>query len=226
MYGLNHIFGYASRMLHIPEPKPRSLATILRLANRTPVRENMVTLDTETTGIAMDDQIISLSITSVATGSILFHSMLKPSCPIHPKALEVHGITADSLKNSPTFADVYPQLKAVLEGKELIIYNAEFDVRMLEHSCIDAQLPRFKLYTQCLMLDYATYFGEYKEDESKLAPTWQRLELAAQQLGVDISDVKAHSSLDDCEITRRVYLALRAKTLSGEIENAPSYWSN
>jgi DNA polymerase-3 subunit epsilon len=226
MFGLNFLFRYAMEFFHLPSQVPLSFVEVRRVANRTPVRANMVTLDTETTGLGINDQIISITVTSMSHGSILFHTLLKPSCPIHPEAAAINGYTVESLKNAPSFADIYQPLAAVLENKELIIYNAKFDTRMLDHSCIDAGLPRLRLRTQCLMLDYANYFGECHSDSSRLGLVWQRLVSAAAQLRIDISDLEAHNSIDDCEIVRRVYLTLRAKTLSGDIKDAPPYWSN
>ncbi|HGS4617171.1 TPA: exonuclease domain-containing protein [Vibrio cholerae] len=95
--------------------------------------ENPLFLDSETTGIDDKAQILELAI-SDAQGSILLETRLLPTVPIHREAEDIHGITAESLTNSPTWPDVSAQVQKILCGRSLIIFNADFDTRMLRQT--------------------------------------------------------------------------------------------
>lgn len=188
----------------------------------------LLVLDTETTGISDDDQVISVTVTDMETGVKVFDSFIKPTVPIHPKALELHGITEEFLSTAPSFEDVYPLLSHILDNSEVVAYNAEFDKRLLEDTCYDFGLsPFYGVTWQCLMLDYAALFGEFKEHgKDTESPKWQRLSIAAEQQGVDISNIDLHSSSGDCELTRRLFMALR-DTCDGQTFDhftVPDYW--
>lgn len=90
-------------------------------------------LDTETTGLGDAAQIVELAIVGVA-GDVLFETRLRPSVPIEEGAQEVHGITDAELTDAPTWADVAADVEALLAGRPVIIYNAEFDLRLLEQT--------------------------------------------------------------------------------------------
>jgi len=90
-------------------------------------------IDTETTGIANTDQIIELAWINVGNevSSLepldTFQQYYKPSVPIHPKAQEVHGLSADKLKNYPS--SILAKIPA--DTSIGIFHNASFDMRML-----------------------------------------------------------------------------------------------
>ncbi len=90
-------------------------------------------LDTETTGLGDTAQIVELAIVGGA-GDVLLETRLRPSVPIEEGAQEVHGITSTELADAPTWADIAAEVEALLAGRALIIYNAEFDLRLLEQT--------------------------------------------------------------------------------------------
>lgn len=120
-------------------------------------------LDTETTGLSLSDEIVQIGIINLK-GEILMDSLIKPSITIPPKASEIHGITDDMVKNAPTFSDVYTQIDNILKEKEIIIYNANFDIKMLGEAC--RRIERFpfdiKGRSHCAMQIYADYCGSSK----------------------------------------------------------------
>ncbi|WP_451923599.1 exonuclease domain-containing protein [Thalassolituus marinus] len=77
--------------------------------------ENPLFLDTETTGLGDKAQILELAI-SDAQGTILFETRVRPTVPIDPEAEGVHGITAESLANSPTWPEVSAHVRKILCG--------------------------------------------------------------------------------------------------------------
>jgi len=92
-----------------------------------------IVLDTETTGLSADsgDRIIEIGCVEMVarklTGSNL-HFYLNPGRDSHEDALKVHGISNEFLKDKPQFRAIADELMAYLEGAELIIHNAPFDL--------------------------------------------------------------------------------------------------
>ncbi len=78
-----------------------------------------VVLDTETTGLGCDDKIICVAIVA-AHGEMHFHSPVRPTVPIHPKALAVNGLTDEMVADAAAFADVYPRLVETLTGEHVL----------------------------------------------------------------------------------------------------------
>lgn len=89
-----------------------------------------VILDTETTGL-YDAEIVELSIIDTA-GNVLLDTLVRPTRPIPAEATEIHGITDEMVANAPTWAEVYPQYQALVAGKTIAAYNAEFDAGMVD----------------------------------------------------------------------------------------------
>lgn len=123
--------------------------------------ENPLFLDTETTGLGDKAQILELAI-SDAQGTILFETRLRPTVPIDPEAESVHGITAESLANSPTWPEVSAQVRKILCGRSLVIFNSDFDTRMFRQTAAAFGEPVewvSELKTYCAMYLAADVFG-------------------------------------------------------------------
>ena len=97
-----------------------------------------IVLDTETTGLeaAAGHRIIEIGCVELLhrrpTGRT-WHRYLKPGREVDPGALAVHGITNDFLDSQPAFGEVAAEFIAFVDGAELVIHNAEFDVAFLNH---------------------------------------------------------------------------------------------
>lgn len=156
-------------------------------ANEILADKNAVILDTETTDL--DGEIIDIAIINMRC-EVLFNQRIKPLGEISPGAYAVHGISLDDLKDEPTFPDVYPQLVELLKGKTVVIYNKAFDRPILNGDCSRHKLKKIPFKSQCAMLMYAQFVGEwsnYHEDYR-----WQKL------WGGD------HTALGDCKATLKV----------------------
>ena len=87
-------------------------------------------LDTETTGLGSNDQIIEIAVCD-ANGRVCYEQRISPSVPINPKAEEIHGISLDDLAECPKWPEIANDLQTLLTGKTVVIYNSNFDLDML-----------------------------------------------------------------------------------------------
>lgn len=176
---------------------------------------NWVILDTETTGLGTDDEICQIGILA-PSGTGLLDMFVKPTVPIPAEATAIHGITNDHVKNALTIADLEDTLHRLLVGKEIVVYNAPYDSRMLRQSFEphygDRTGPGLRLwrgyepdiwgwvndlkYTD-VMEPYAKYYGEWNNYHANYK--WQKLSNACKQQGVSVKD--AHSAIGDCKMT-------------------------
>jgi len=158
--------------------------------------KNTVVLDTETTGLH-GAEIVEIAVVDL-DGNVLFNSLVKPANPIPLEAQSIHHITNDMVKDAPTWPETWQQLYPKIRDKKLLIYNSEFDRRLMMESFypwkdkID-QIHEFleqasRLDTECVMKAYANLVGAEK---------WLKLQEA---VGREIS----HRALDDCLATREV----------------------
>ncbi|PLS84687.1 MAG: hypothetical protein CYG60_16565 [Actinobacteria bacterium] len=86
-------------------------------------------LDSETTGLKPPVGFVEVAVVD-ADARTLFEGTVRPVCPIEPGATRVHGYTAKSLAESPSFREVYPDLLEALWGKRVVVYNAPYDRRV------------------------------------------------------------------------------------------------
>ena len=117
-----------------------------------------IILDTETTGLEpeLGHRIIEIGCIEVVgrrrTGRV-FHRYLRPDREIDQGALQVHGLTAEFLQGQPRFADIAGELLEFIQGAELIIHNAPFDVAFLDAELARLAEPRGKVSDHCQVLD-------------------------------------------------------------------------
>ena len=97
------------------------------------INKPFVVLDTETTGLERNDQIVEIAILDQHKNTII-DTRLKPTCEINPNAQQVHGISIEDLQDAPEFPVIYEQLQKALQDKLVVIFNADFDVRLLKQT--------------------------------------------------------------------------------------------
>ncbi|MGO3569152.1 MAG: 3'-5' exonuclease [Serratia grimesii] len=170
------------------------------------LRDNCLILDTETTGLGDDAEIVEIAIIDT-TGKPLINTLVKPSKPI-PEATAIHGITNEMVMDAPQWKDIFPSVDALISGRTVVIYNSQYDVRLLyQTNSIWDVTPGFKNgFTdfQCAMLEYAAFYGQRSD---RGGYKWQRLTAAADQQGVKIEGT-AHRALSDCLTTLGVIKAM------------------
>lgn len=152
-----------------------------------------VILDTETTGLH-GAEIVQIGILSMA-GQVLLDTLVKPSVPITTGAQRVHGISAERVADAPTMVDLLPQLREILGGARVLIYNASYDLGVLENSLhargvpIDVPLLGAADYDD-VMEPYSAWVGDWNDYYGNYR--WQKLP------GGD------HTAIGDCRATLAV----------------------
>lgn len=177
-----------------------------------------IVLDTETTGLSTSDhhRIIEIGCIELVNRQRTyqdFHAYVNPHRTIDAAALAVHGITADFLADKPTFSEIVQHLLAYLEGAELIMHNAAFDLAFLDYelSLLGSQYTPLKEY--CSVLDTLVYARE------KHAGQRNSLDALCKRYRVDNTNRKLHGALLDAELLAEVYLAMTGGQASLLIED-------
>ena len=165
-----------------------------------------IVLDTETTGLSAEggDRIIELGCVELLnrklTGNNL-HLYFNPGRDSHEDALKVHGISNEFLKDKPRFEDVVEDILQYLQGAEIIIHNAAFDVGFLNKELELAGHPAFGTHvhsvTDTLAMAKEMYPGKRNS-----------LDALCDRLGVDNSGRTLHGALLDAELLADVYINL------------------
>lgn len=140
-------------------------------------------LDTETTGIDNHAEICEIAVLD-ADGTALVDTLVRPTQPISAGARQVHGITDDDVRDAPTFAEVAPTLQKILDDREVVVYNADYDVRLMRQSAQALRLPRQTWNSpprfHCAMGLYAQFHGDWNPTRQSYA--WQKQHVAARTL--------------------------------------------
>lgn len=97
------------------------------------LKDDALFLDTETTGLGVADQVIQIGLVSLE-GEVVLNETLRPSVPIHAEASKVHGITMPDLAECPQWPAIHDRFLAAIDGRQVLIFNAEFDVRLLTNT--------------------------------------------------------------------------------------------
>lgn len=170
---------------------------------------NVVYLDTETTGSdPIHDEPVSIAIID-HTGQRLLNRRIKPTVPIHPEAEAVHGISDKMVENSPSFADIIDDLNRVLRGKLVVIYNQAFDENIMLKTAERQGVTLDWHRASCAQTAFARFFGHYSAYYKKFIP--KKLSEACDVLDVPVVD--AHDALADAVMTYELVKALARQTV-------------
>ncbi|WP_426578300.1 exonuclease domain-containing protein [Xenorhabdus stockiae] len=117
------------------------------------ITERAYILDTETTGLDKQAQVVEIVVTDI-DGQVIFQRYLRPSVMIDPEAQAVHGITLSVLSNEPQWPQIADELIPLLTSRPLIIFNEKFDLRLIAQTAkafaMDTRWIK-QLQSQCSM---------------------------------------------------------------------------
>lgn len=169
-------------------------------------RDNFLVLDTETTGLERGE-IVQIAVIE-ANGATLIDTLVCPVGKIPADATAIHGIRDIDVMDALPWQAVTKQLERLLSGRDLVIYNAVYDRKMMHQSAEAAGLPKVEWKElarfHCAMEMFAIEFGEFNEYRGTFR--WQKLVTAARWYGIDTG--RAHSALADAWTTLAVVKAM------------------
>jgi DNA polymerase-3 subunit epsilon len=187
-----------------------------------------VVLDTETTGLEVEQQhrVIEIGCVELLNRRLTgrrFHRYLNPERDIDEGAQAVHGLSREQLSKEPTFAQIHAEFLEFVQGAELVIHNAPFDVAFL-----DAEFGRLgaaaaaplRVTELCRVLDTLALARQMHPGQRN------SLDALCKRYSVDNSHREYHGALLDARILAEVYLAMTGGqatfTLSEESDTARS----
>jgi len=147
-------------------------------------------LDTETTGLSPDRgaRLVEIAIVD-SLGRTVFDSLINPGIRIPREAADIHGISDAMVRSKPRFEEVVPQLLKLVSGRELVIYNAAYDIQFFPNKLSNAQR------IHCAMKSFSQAIGQSR---------WVKLSDAAQRVG-HVWEGAAHRALADAQACRSVW---------------------
>lgn len=166
-----------------------------------------IILDTETTGLEPEQghRIIEIGCVELVNrrkSGRTFHRYLRPDREIDRGAQQVHGITNEFLAQQPRFADIVEELLEFIDGAELIIHNAAFDLAFLDAELKRLPGPPRQMRKLCGVLDTLPLARQMHPGQRN------SLDALCKRYGVDNSHRELHGALLDAQILLDVYLAM------------------
>ena len=163
-----------------------------------------VVLDTETTGISVKEghrivEIGCIELDNLIPTSNKFHCYLNPERRVSEKALKVHGYTDKFLSDKKKFIDIADEFLSFIDGKKIVIHNAEFDVGHLNN---ELSLINKKVISKENVVD-TLEIARNKYPGSSIS-----LDALCKRFRIDNSKREKHTALIDCDLLSKVYINL------------------
>ena len=176
-----------------------------------------IILDTETTGLNVKDghrivEIGCLELEDLVPTKKTFHCYLNPERKVSEKAFEVHGYSDEFLSKQKKFTEVVDSFLNFIEGKRLVIHNAEFDIGHLNNEMLI--IGKNKINNE--IVDTLVL----ARDKFPGSPI--NLDSLCKRYRIDNSRRTKHTALIDCDLLAKVYINLldqKEPTLDFQNEN-------
>lgn len=173
---------------------------------------SVVFLDTETTGLDGHAEIVDIAVIA-GDGEVLLDTLVRPIRSIPLVASGIHGIRDADVCGAPTWDTVFHEFDRVTRGRRIVVYNADFDRRIVAQCCAQYALALPESPWQCAMRMYAEFCAEAgRGGQFK----WHRLDRAASRFGVAPG---GHRALADAIVCRSVVLGMAQLAAEGEGAN-------
>ena len=162
-----------------------------------------VVLDTETTGISVRDghrivEIGCIELENLVPTKKTFHCYLNPETKVSEKALEVHGYTDDFLSKQIKFIEIADKFLDFINGKRLVIHNAEFDLSHLNNE--------LNLIGKSKIKNEVVDTLALARDKFPGSPI--NLDALCKRYSIDNTKRTKHTALIDCDLLAKVYINL------------------
>ena len=163
-----------------------------------------VVLDTETTGLSVKEghrivEIACMELDDLMPSKNVFHCYLNPERKVSESALKVHGYTDEFLADKKKFSDVADDFLKFIEGKKIIIHNAEFDIGHLNNELSLIKKEKISKDNVIDTLEIA---------RNKFPGSGISLDALCKRFRIDNSKREKHTALIDCELLSKVYVNL------------------
>jgi DNA polymerase-3 subunit epsilon len=165
-----------------------------------------IVLDTETTGLnpRTGDRVIEVGCVELRNRMLTgnnFHRYINPERDSEEGALAVHGLTTEFLRDKPKFAEIVHELREYIQGAEVIIHNAPFDLGFLNHE--------FKLLGLPTFTEHCSGVIDTLVNAKEMHPGKRNsLDALCDRYGVSNAHRKLHGALLDAELLADVYLSM------------------
>lgn len=165
-----------------------------------------IVLDTETTGLdpALGHRVIEIAAMEMINRQVTgrdYHCYINPEREIEAGALEVHGISNEFLADKPKFSDIADEFLKFVEGGELIIHNAPFDVAFLNSELDQAGMDPLNAYCEGVIDTLQIARGLHPGKRNSL-------DALCERYAIDNSSRTLHGALVDTRLLAEVYLAM------------------
>lgn len=179
-----------------------------------------VVLDTETTGLSPQHghrltEIGCLEIINRKITGRSFQSYLNPERELDDKAAEITGLSWSMLRDKPKFIEVADDLLAFIDGAELIIHNAPFDLAFLDHEMSMIKHSWGVFSEKLEVIDTLLLAREQHPGQRN------SLDALCKRYEIDNSHRAKHGALLDAEILAHVYLAMTVGQVALDLRTQP-----
>jgi DNA polymerase-3 subunit epsilon len=161
--------------------------------------EGWFVLDTETTGLGSDAEIVEVAVISGA-GTVLLDQTVRPTSRVSPECTRIHGLTDHDLRTSPAFPAIYEALDRLIRNRTVVAYWADFDRRILGATCARHRLTP-------ITADWICALELFESLRGFRAP----LQIACEIEGIAVT--ARHRAAADASLTWALVERLRAQAL-------------
>ena len=163
-----------------------------------------IVLDTETTGLSLKDghrivEIGCIELENLIPTQNTFHCYLNPERKVSEGALKVHGYTDEFLSDKKKFIDIADDFLKFIDGKKIVIHNAEFDIAHLNNELSLINREKISKVNVIDTLEIA---------RNKFPGSSISLDALCKRFKIDNSRRIKHTALIDCDLLSKVYINL------------------
>ncbi len=161
-------------------------------------------LDIETTGLSFKDNHRIVEVACIETKELIptkriFHKIINPERNVPDEAFKIHGFSTEFLRDKPKFKEIADELTNFINGNDLIIHNAPFDLPFINH---ELKILKKDILSKNKVID------TLELARGKYPGVSNSLDALCKRFNIDLSRRIKHNAILDCELLREVYIYL------------------